>query len=55
MGCCVSTLDLWELEVPTVNPSVKNQRFLPAPFGKGASGVPPLTMRTMAFSDSLLP
>ena len=21
MGCCVSTLDLWELEVPTVNPS----------------------------------
>ena len=22
MGCCVSTLDLWELEVPTVNPSV---------------------------------
>ena len=24
------------LEVPTVNPSVKNQRFLPAPFGKGA-------------------
>ena len=35
-GCCVSTLDLWELEVPAVNPSVKNQRFLPAPFGKGA-------------------
>ncbi len=33
-------------EVPTVNPSVKNQRFLPAPFGKGAIGVhrpkPPL-------------
>ena len=25
-------------EVPTVNPSVKNQRFLPAPFGKGACG-----------------
>ena len=24
--------------VPTVNPSVKNQRFLPAPFGKGAFG-----------------
>ena len=23
-------------EVPTVNPSVKNQRFLPAPFSKGA-------------------
>ena len=22
MGCCVSTLDLWELEVPAVNPSV---------------------------------
>ena len=25
-------------EVPTVNPSVKNQRFLPAPFSKGAFG-----------------
>ena len=23
-------------KVPTVNPSGKNQRFLPAPFGKGA-------------------
>ena len=55
MGCCVSTLDLWELEVPTVNPSGKNQRFLPAPFRKGACGVPPLSMRTMAFYDSLLP
>ena len=34
-------------EVPTVNPSVKNQRFLPAPFSKGAFGVhrpkPPLS------------
>src|SRR5699024_276514 len=33
-------------KVPTVNPSVKNQRFLPAPFSKGAFGVhrpkPPL-------------
>ena len=27
---------LWE--VPTVNPSGKNQRFLPAPFNKGAFG-----------------
>ena len=27
---------LWE--VPTVNPSDKNQRFLPAPFNKGAFG-----------------
>ena len=26
-------------KAPTVNPSVKNQRFLPAPFGKGAFGV----------------
>ena len=25
-------------KVPTVNPSGKNQRFLPAPFGKGAFG-----------------
>ena len=55
VGCCVSTLDLWELEVPTVNPSGKNQRFLPAPFRKGACAVPPLSMRTMAFYDSLLP
>ena len=55
MGCCISTLDLWELEVPTVNPSDKNQRFLPAPFRKGACGVPPLSMRTAAFYDSLLP
>ena len=37
------------------NPSVKNQRFLPAPFHKGASGVPPVSMRTVAFCDSLLP
>ena len=33
-------------KAPTVNPSVKNQRFLPAPFSKGAFGVhrpkPPL-------------
>ena len=42
-------------KVPTVNPSVKNQRFLPAPFGKGASGVPPVAMRTVIFSKSLLP
>ena len=35
-GAYFSTLDLWELEVPAVNPSVKNQRFLPAPFNKGA-------------------
>ena len=37
MGCCVSTLDLWELEVPTVNPSV-TAYAVPAPFGKGAFG-----------------
>ena len=29
-------IGLYFEEVPTVNPSVKNQRFLPAPFGKGA-------------------
>ena len=29
-------------KVPTVNPSVKNQRFLPAPFGKGAFGAVPI-------------
>ena len=43
MGCCVSTLDLWELEVSAVNPSGKNQRFLPAPFGKGAFWLFPFT------------
>ena len=32
-------MGLFFQEVPTVNPSVKNQRFLPAPFGKGAFGV----------------
>ena len=37
MGCCVSTLDLWELEVLTVNPSV-TAYAVPAPFGKGAFG-----------------
>ena len=36
-------------EVPTVNPSVKNQRFLPAPFGKGASGVPPVSISHGSF------
>ena len=41
MGCCVSTLDLWELEVPAVNPSVTAKATggspaVPAPFGKGA-------------------
>ena len=29
-------IGLYFQEVPTVNPSVKNQRFLPAPFSKGA-------------------
>ena len=29
-------MGLFFQEVPTVNPSVKNQRFLPAPFSKGA-------------------
>src|SRR5699024_10149661 len=39
-------MGLYFQKVPTVNPSVKNQRFLPAPFSKGAFGVhrpkPPL-------------
>ena len=43
-GAYFSTLDLWELEVPAMNPSVKNQRFLPAPFSKGACGQCPLTI-----------
>ena len=36
MGCVPFHMGLCLWEVPTVNPSVKNQRFLPAPFGKGA-------------------
>ena len=31
-------IGLYFQEVPPVNPSVKNQRFLPAPFGKGVLG-----------------
>ena len=54
-GAYFSTLDLWELEVPAVNPSVKNQRFLPAPFDKGAAGSARSQFRTVAFCDSLLP
>ena len=38
MGFCLFTLACAFGEVPTVNPSVKNQRFLPAPFHKGACG-----------------
>ena len=38
MGFCLSTLDFCKLESDCCNPSVKNQRFLPAPFGKGAFG-----------------
>ena len=36
-------------KVPTVNPSVKNQRFLPAPFSKGACGQWPLTISHDSF------
>ena len=44
-------------KVPTVNPSGKNQRFLPAPFGKGAfgcgiGGFPP---NLLHFPSSLFP
>ena len=43
-------------KAPTVNPSVKNQRFLPAPFGKGAfAGSARSQFRTIIFSKSLLP
>ena len=35
-------MGLYFQKVPTVNPSVKNQRFLPAPFGKGAFGAVPI-------------
>ena len=38
MGCCVSTLDLWELEVPAVE-SLSHGYAVPAPFRKGAFGV----------------
>ena len=36
MGCVPFHMGLYFQEVPPVNPSVKNQRFLPAPFNKGA-------------------
>ena len=38
MGFCLSTLDFCKLESDCCNPSGKNQRFLPAPFDKGAFG-----------------
>ena len=38
MGFCLSTLDFCKLESACCNPSGKNQRFLPAPFDKGAFG-----------------
>ena len=44
MGLC-----FWK--VPAVNPSVKNQRFLPAPFHKGAFGV---RHRSLLFVRQLL-
>ena len=36
MGLVPCHIGLFFGEVPTVNPSGKNQRFLPAPFNKGA-------------------
>ncbi len=39
-------------EVPAVNPSVKNQRFLPAPFGKGAFGCAADTGHRRGSNDS---
>ena len=36
-------------KAPTVNPSVKNQRFLPAPFHKGACGQCPLAISHGSF------
>ena len=43
MGFCLSTLDFCKLESACCNPSVKNQRFLPAPTGReplGAVSIP---------------
>ena len=42
MGFCLFTLACAFGEVPTVNPSGKKQRFLPAPFGKGAFWLVPI-------------
>ena len=39
-------MGLYFQKVPTVNPSVKNQRFLPAPFSKGAFGAVPIPGKT---------
>ena len=44
MGCVPFHMGLCFRKVPAVNPSVKNQRFLTAPFNKGASGVPPVSI-----------
>ena len=48
-------IGLYFLKVPTVNPSVKNQRFLPAPFSKGAAACRRSQFRTVIFCESLLP
>ena len=45
-------------KVPAVNPSVKNQRFLPAPFGKGAFGfslLAPISSRCRSTSRQFTP
>ncbi len=41
MGFCLSTLDLWELEVSTVNPSVASGA---SSLWQGSPGVPPVSI-----------
>ena len=48
-------IGLYFRKVPAVNPSVKNQRFLPAPFRKGAPACRRCQFRTMAFYESFFP
>ena len=53
-GAYLSTLDFCKLESANCE-SLSHGCAVPAPFHKGASGVPPVAMRTIIFYKSLLP
>ena len=53
-GAYLSTLDFCKLESANCE-SLSHASGVPAPFSKGASGVPPVAMRTIIFYKSLLP
>ena len=54
-GLCLATLVCHFWGSSYCNPSVKNQRFLPAPFRKGAPACRRCQFRTIAFYYSFLP